>query len=75
MQMSVDGEYEEDYPSGRAYLWFVDKPRIPEYIEVYALSGVSPGSNWSGVQVHSYDALLQLQNWLEEIGYKVNFDI
>lgn len=60
-------------PSGRAYQWFENLEfGIPNGIDM--IDGYHPGNNSYGVAVKNIEVLVQIQQFLEENGMKVNFN-
>jgi hypothetical protein len=61
-------------PSGRAYSWF-ERLQIELPQAVQLVDGPYPGSNWMGVVVKNVESLIILQEFLENNGFQVNFDL
>ena len=65
-----------DYPSGRAYLWFISQGIIyPEEIKINIISSPCPGNDWHGVEIKGIDSIVKLQQLFLKKGVKVNFYI
>ena len=65
---------DHDLPSGRAFLYF-EGIAIPEEINIEFIEGFHPGDNSVAVIAPNYQALVELQQYLEKIGEKINFQV
>jgi len=65
---------DHELPSGRAFLYFEDIG-IPEEINIEFVEGFHPGDNSIAVIAPGFQALVELQKYLEKIGKKINFQI
>lgn len=63
------------YPGGRAYMVCFDYDLIPDEIPVDFVEGMHPGDNAVYFIARNYEALVKLQDYIEEIGKKINFEI
>lgn len=62
-------------PNGRAFLAFEEMGLdFPDNIEISVIDGPSPGSDWQGVIVEGKQSLVRLQEFLEEQGFKINYE-